>query len=271
MAGFERGVRPIGDWSMLMILSILSDALDLLVGAGPQLRAVQPVGDRAEEDLVHERRLARARDARHAAEDAERELDVDASSGCAARRRAPRSRPSGLPPLRRHVDLPLAGQELAGERLRDPLHLAPGSPRATIWPPCSPAPGPEVDDVVGGAHRALVVLDHDHRVAEVAQPRQHVEQLVVVALVQPDRRLVEDVEDAHEARPDLRREPDPLRLAARERRRRPLERQVADPDAVEEAQALDDLLQDPGGDLPLGVAQLELVRASRSPRAPTCA
>ena len=119
--------------------------------------------------------------------------------------------------------------------------------------------GPEVDDVVGRAHRALVVLDHDHGVAEVAQPRQHVEQLVVVALVQADRGLVEDVEHAHEARPDLGREPDPLRLAAGQRRRRPLERQVADADRVEEAQALDDLLQDPRGDLALGVAQLEPV------------
>ena len=118
---------------------------------------------------------------------------------------------------------------------------------------------PEVDDVVGGAHRALVVLDDDHRVAEVAQARERVEQLVVVALVQADRGLVEDVEHADEARPDLGREPDPLRLAARQRRRRALERQVADADAVEEAQPLDDLLQDPRGDLPLGVAQLELV------------
>ena len=29
--------------------------------------------------------------------------------------------------------------------------------------------GPHVDDVVGGADRLLVVLDDDHRVAEVAQ------------------------------------------------------------------------------------------------------
>ena len=58
---------------------------------------------------------------------------------------------------------------------------------------------PHVDEVVGGAHRALVVLDHEHGVAEVAQPLERRDQLLVVALVQPDRRLVEDVQHARPA------------------------------------------------------------------------
>jgi hypothetical protein len=33
-------------------------------------------------------------------------------------------------------------------------------------------PGPDVDDVVGGPDGLLVVLDHDHRVAQIAQPDQ---------------------------------------------------------------------------------------------------
>jgi hypothetical protein len=77
-----------------------------------------------------------------------------------------------------------------------------------------PRPGPEVDEVVGLAHRLLVVLDDDDRVAEVAQLLERGEQPPVVALVQPDARLVEDVEHADEARADLRGEPDALRLAA---------------------------------------------------------
>ena len=91
--------------------------------------------------------------------------------------------------------------------------------------------------MVGRAHRALVVLDHDHRVAEVAQALERRDQPRVVALVQPDRRLVEDVEHADERRADLGGQPDALRLAARQRRRRPLQRQVADADVVEEAAA----------------------------------
>ena len=42
----------------------------------------------------------------------------------------------------------------------------------------------DVDDHVGLAHRVLVVLDHDQRVAEVAQRLQRREQPVVVALMQ---------------------------------------------------------------------------------------
>ena len=42
-----------------------------------------------------------------------------------------------------------------------------GGPSAITWPPCSP-PRAEVHDVVGRAHRALVVFDDDHRIAEIA-------------------------------------------------------------------------------------------------------
>ena len=90
-------------------------------------------------------------------------------------------------------------------------------PSAMTSPPCLPAPGPEIDDVIGGAHRLLVVLDDDDGVAEVAQLLERGEQSRVVALVQPDRRLVEDVQHADEARADLRRETNALRLAARQR------------------------------------------------------
>ena len=257
---------------MLMILSILSAPFDLAVRAGAQLRAVQPVRDRAEQDLVHERGLARPGHAGHAAEHAERELRRRSPSGCAARRPGSRSQPLRLaaaPPGRRSAACRRRNWPVSDCETR--LHLRPAGPRRRCWPPCSPAPGPEVDDVVGGAHRALVVLDDDHGVAEVAQPRQHVQQLVVVALVQPDRGLVEDVEHADQARPDLRREPDPLRLAAGQRRRRPLERQVADADAVEEAAAAP---RSPSGSATRSGARSRSARArraTRSPRAPTCA
>ena len=72
---------------------------------------------------------------------------------------------------------------------------------------------PDVDHPVGRANGVLVVLDDDERVSQVAQPHQRPDQPVVVALVEPDRRLVEDVEHAHQARADLRRQPDALPLA----------------------------------------------------------
>ena len=59
---------------------------------------------------------------------------------------------------------------------------------------------PQIDEVVGLAHRLLVVLDDDDRVAEAAQALERRDQLGVVALVQADRRLVEHVQGVDEVR-----------------------------------------------------------------------
>ena len=66
-----------GDWSISMTLSILLDAVERLVLAGLDLRAVELALERGEEGLVDERGLARAGDAGDADEAAERDADVD--------------------------------------------------------------------------------------------------------------------------------------------------------------------------------------------------
>ncbi len=118
----------------------------------------------------------------------------------------------------------------------------------------------DVDDPVRGADGVLVVLDHDQRVAEVLQPDERLDQPVVVALVQPDRRLVQDVEHADQAGPDLGREPDALRLAARQRRCRAVEGQVVQADVDEEAEPGVDLLQHPLADDLLARVEVEAVQ-----------
>jgi hypothetical protein len=100
------------------------------------------------------------------------------------------------------------------------------------------------------------MLDHQHRVAEVAQAPKRREQHVVVALVQPDRGLVEDVEDARQAAADLDGEADALALPARQRAARAVEVEIVEPDIVEEAEPLVDLLQDGARDLALLVGQV---------------
>ncbi len=128
--------------------------------------------------------------------------------------------------------------------------------------------GPDVEQVVGRPHRALVVLDHEHGVPEVAQPLERRDQPLVVALVQADRRLVEDVEHPDQRRADLRRQPDPLRLAARQRAGRAVHREVADADVVQEPQPLVDLAQDQPRDRAVLVRQGELLQpGQRAPRA----
>ena len=165
---------------------------------------------------------------------------------------------SSSSPARRHVDAPLSGEELAGYRLRvllDRLHQPLGDDLAAVLAGARP----HVHDPVGRAHHLLVVLDHEHGVAEVAQPLERADQLPVVALMEPDRRLVEDVEDADQLRADLRGEPQALRLSARERLRGPIELEVADSHVVEEGEPFAYLLQDPPPDQLLGLRHLELV------------
>ena len=141
------------------------------------------------------------------------------------------------------------GEVGTGERVTAGEQVVDGARSTTIWPPCSPAPGPMSTTQSARADGVLVVLDDDQRVAEVAQPGQRLDQPVVVALVQPDRRLVEDVEHADQAGADLGGQPDALRLAAGQRARRALEGEVVEPDVEQEAEPRVDLLEHPLGDL----------------------
>ena len=92
----------------------------------------------------------------------------------------------------------------------------------------------DVDGPVGVPDGVLVVLDHDQGVAQIAEPDQRLDQPVVVALVQSDRRLVEHVQDADQAGTDLGGKPDPLRLATGQRTGRAVERQVVEADVEQE-------------------------------------
>ena len=63
---------------------------------------------------------------------------------------------------------------------------------------------------------------------------ERADQPLVVALVQADARLVEDVEHTHQAGADLRGQADALRLAAGQSGRGAVERQVVEPDVQQE-------------------------------------
>ena len=89
--------------------------------------------------------------------------------------------------------------------------------------------GAEIDDVIGRLDDVEVVLDHHHRVAVIAQPAQHAQQLGDVVEMQAGGGLVEDVDGlAGGPALQLAGELDPLRLAAGERRRLLAELDVAE-------------------------------------------
>ena len=79
-----------------------------------------------------------------------------------------------------------------------------------------------------------------------------------VARVQPDRRLVQHVERAHELRAELVGQVDPLRLAAGQCPRLPGEREVAETHAQEEGELGIELAQDLAGDDVLPGAETEV-------------
>ncbi len=83
--------------------------------------------------------------------------------------------------------------------------------------------GTKVDDVVGDGDGFGLVLDDQHRVALVAQPQQQVVHPCDVVRVQPDGGFVKNVSDVGERRAEMADHLGTLRLAARERARRPVE------------------------------------------------
>ena len=93
--------------------------------------------------------------------------------------------------------------------------------------------GAEVDDVVGDRDRLGLVLHDEHGVALVPQLQQQVVHPLDVVGVQADRGLVEDVGDVGERRAEVADHLGALRLAAGQRARRPVEREVAQPDLRE--------------------------------------
>ena len=109
----------------------------------------------------------------------------------------------------------------------------------------------DVDDMVRHPDRLLVMLDDDDGIAEITQVGECPEQALVVALVEPDGWLVENIHDADEPRADLARKPDALGLAAREGFGAALQGEVVQADVNEKTEPLVDLLDDLGRDLTL--------------------
>ena len=98
--------------------------------------------------------------------------------------------------------------------------------------------GPHIENVIGGQHRFGIVFHYDHRIPQIAQPEQCLQEPAIVALMQANGRFIENVQDSHESRADLRGEPDALAFASGERRRGPIEREIIEARRSRETQAV---------------------------------
>ena len=220
---------------------------------------------RGVEDVVDEGALAGPGDAGHAHEEPQRERRGDVLQVVLPRARHRDLPPVALAPLGRDLDPEVAPEVAAGEarlRLHDLGRRARGHDLAAV----APRPRAEVHQPVRLLHRLVVVLHHDHRVADVAQVLERREQLLVVALVQPDRGLVEDVDDAGQLGADLAGEADPLALAAGEAGGGAVQGQVGEAHVEQEAQARADLLEELGRDLRVRPLELQPVEEGEGVR-----
>ncbi len=116
----------------------------------------------------------------------------------------------------------------------------------------------QVENVIGVADGVFVVLNDQHRVAQVAQLLKRLDEAVVVALVQADGRLVEHIKHAAQSRADLRGQPDALALAAGERRGIAVEREIVETDGAEKFKALHNLAANAFGDQRLTRVECEI-------------
>ncbi len=218
------------------------EAGDLVVSAHRDFTLVQRSRGCRVEDVIDQSALSRSRHAGDADQFPEREGGGDVLEIVLPGPHDLNGQAVPGPPRLRRFDAQRALEVLAGDALRirlDHLGRALGHDLAAM----PPRPGAEVDQPVGLLHGLAVVLHHHHAVADVAQSLQGFEQLAVVALMQADRRLVEDVDDAGEFAADLAGQTDPLAFAARERRCGAVQGQVGEAHIDEEAQPVSDLLQ----------------------------
>ena len=101
----------------------------------------------------------------------------------------------------------------------------------------------EIDHMVGDLDHLRLVLDDQHGVGLVAQAQQQAVHPLHVVGMQPGSRLVEHVGHVGQGRPEVADHLGALRLPARERPGRSVERQIPQPDLHEGLQRVAQRLQ----------------------------
>ena len=168
------------------------DPFDAAMPARPVLRPIHALVKRLVEHLVNQARLAAAADAGDADQLTQREAHVHLLQVVFARIAHDQIVAVARPAFGGDVDLLFAAQILCCQTV-GAMHEVVGRCGADHVSAEFAGARPHVDDPIGRAHRLFVMLDDEHRVAQVAQIEQRTDQPGVVALVQADARLIQDV------------------------------------------------------------------------------
>ena len=195
------------------------------------------------ENVVDERALARARGPTDADEDPQGNFDIEVAEVVGAGTSNVQVAAVERAALNRHVNALAAREKLAGQGVWILQYLANGplgSDAATVHARA----GAKLDDVIGRPNGLLVVLHHNDRVADIAQAAERLNHLDVVFGMEANRRLVEHVEHAHQARANLRRKANALGLAAGEGPRPAREAEIIQANAHDEIEPQHQLAHD---------------------------
>ena len=189
--------------------------LDTVVGHRLLQRAVEVLRENRLQCLVDKRRLARSAHARHHDELAQRKLYVNILQVVALRTAYHDALAVALASLGRYLYLTHSVKVVGGDGVLL-KHLSGRSLEHNLAT-TNARLRTNVNDIIGIEHHVAVVFYHNHGVAHVAQLLQRVDKTIVVALMQTDARLVEDVEHVDELRTDLSGKANTLALAAGKR------------------------------------------------------
>src|SRR5437899_4490641 len=133
------------------------------------------------------------------------------------------------PALSRDGDLPDASEILASQALRVPDNVIEFTRRDNLTA-ANPRSGTEIDYEIGRAHGLFIVLDDDNGIAHVAELFEAVKQALVIARMQTNTGLIENIEDADQPGTDLTGQADALSFSPSQRRRRAIESEIMQPD-----------------------------------------
>ena len=234
--GGRVGARRAPDGRLVDIddLIDLVEPLELLVRPHKARGMMDGVGERRCQRIGNKRALARARNARHHGEGAELDLRRHVLEVVGARPGDLKAAALGFAPLFRQANHAPARKVGAGERAGARHDFLRGT-RAHDLATVLSRPGAHIDHEIRSADGVLVVLDHDDGIAQVAKALKRSDEPLVISLMQADRRLVQNVQDAHETGADLRGKADALRLATGERGGSAVKREVIEAHVHQEA------------------------------------
>ena len=232
------------------------DAQHRRMPAGCLLRLVDLLHERRQQDVANQRALARARHARDRHETSERNTHIDVLQVVFASALYGEPVVARGTPFLRHWDAALAREVLAGDGLFG-LEDALDRPAIDHCPTVLAGTGTNIDDPVAGANGVFVVLDHQHRVAQISEPHKRLDEAMVVSLVQANGRLIEHVQRAHKTGADLAGKANALRFSTSKGARRARQRQIVEADIEQETEAGVDLFHDALGNHAISLAELE--------------